>query len=74
MTHYNAESVAGELLGTDSELAEVVGSHLLENPSFLWELREFAIRCKACGYWFEPEELDAEDLCADDESMEDVDD
>lgn len=58
---YNVEAVAGQLLGTDQDLSDVVGSHLTSNWSFRDELREHAMRCISCRHWFPPEQMDSGD-------------
>jgi hypothetical protein len=60
---YNVEAVAEELLGTDQSLDDVVGNHLTEDWSFKEELRDHAVRCASCHYWFVPEEVDSDDTC-----------
>jgi hypothetical protein len=60
---YDVESVAEELLGTKQPLGDVVGTHLVDDWSFGEELRSHAIRCHTCKTWYDPEEVDAEDIC-----------
>jgi hypothetical protein len=61
--NYDVESVAEELLGTKQPLSDVVGNHLVEDWGFAQELRNHAICCVQCRTWYDPEELDADDVC-----------
>lgn len=61
--NYDVESVAEELLGTNQGLADAVGSHLMQDWSFQEELRNYAIRCHHCKFWYDPQEVDGDDIC-----------
>lgn len=61
--NYDIESVAEDLLGTCQDLSAVVGDHLVEDWEFQRQLREYAIRCPQCGFWFDPENVDEDDHC-----------
>lgn len=66
-----AQEIADELLGTASNLSDVLTRHELEDQELLDEVDTHVRECVTCGWWVEADEVDDAgdcDECQDKES------
>jgi len=65
MNRERLDEVVDQLIGTCLPLSGVLTEEEMEDRIFLAALDERALECECCGWWYEPDELDDDQVCRD---------